>query len=367
MKTRLNYMGGPLQRDRMNKDKLKSLKKALLYSYQAATVQLSDGREFRCLINPNKLSADLDNKIISIPFRDVCLNMNSINQNDDGENATSSLNSNNSVATLLLKDTTKNEEATSNKETFLSDNNNSTEEVDINIKEGDIVYWKETGSHWLVYLRRLEETAYFRADIRRCRYELTLGNGSKYWAYIRGPVEQSILWTQFNNNYMNKLNYTLIMYVAQNEETLEYFHRFKKVMINNQPWEVQAIDSVSSPGIIEISLKETFNNTIETDSSKVLQDLVDRDNIPEQSNVYIHGLNKIYPYEKHTYDIRNHTNGNGEWVISNASRKNLIKIVNMSKESISINVITGKSGSFTLSYQENNVIIATLDITIGSL
>ena len=64
MKTRLGYLGGNSQIDRMNKDKLRSLKKALLYSYQAATAILSDGREFRCLINPNKLSLDLDNKIL---------------------------------------------------------------------------------------------------------------------------------------------------------------------------------------------------------------------------------------------------------------------------------------------------------------
>lgn len=73
MRTRLNYMGGSNQIARMNADKLKSLKKALLYSYQSAVIKLSDGREFRGLINPNKLSMDLDNKILSIPFRDICL------------------------------------------------------------------------------------------------------------------------------------------------------------------------------------------------------------------------------------------------------------------------------------------------------
>jgi hypothetical protein len=140
----------------------------------------------------------------------------------------------------------------------------------IGVKEGDVIEWKENGSHWIVYLRRLEETAYFRADIRRCRYQLTLGNGSKYWAYVRGPVEQSILWTQTSGNYFNKLNYSLVMYITQNEETLKYFHRFKKVMINNQPWEVQAVDSISTPGIMEISLKETYTNTIQNDIKNVI-------------------------------------------------------------------------------------------------
>lgn len=78
LKTRLNYAGGKSQQVRMNEDKLKSLKKALLYSYQAATAILADGREFRCLINPDKLKNEYDMKIISIPFEDICLNQKRI-------------------------------------------------------------------------------------------------------------------------------------------------------------------------------------------------------------------------------------------------------------------------------------------------
>ena len=136
MKARLKYAGGN-QQERMNKDKLNSLRKALLYSYQAATAILSDGREFRCLINRNKLSTDLDDKILSIPFKDICLNAERIGTTTEGM-------------------------------------------VDTNIKEGDIIEWKENGSHWLVFLQRLEETAYFRADLRRCRYEISLDNHVRY-------------------------------------------------------------------------------------------------------------------------------------------------------------------------------------------
>ena len=74
LQKRLEYRGGASQADRMRKDKAWSLDKALLYSYQAETAILSDGREFRCLINPNKLSMELDDKMLSIPFADVCLN-----------------------------------------------------------------------------------------------------------------------------------------------------------------------------------------------------------------------------------------------------------------------------------------------------
>ena len=68
LNTRVGYRGGSQQQDRMIDGKLTSLKRALLYSYQAATAVLEDGREFRCLINPDKLKIDRDDKIISIPF-----------------------------------------------------------------------------------------------------------------------------------------------------------------------------------------------------------------------------------------------------------------------------------------------------------
>ena len=71
LKTRLNYMGGGKQQGRMNEDKLRTLKKALIYSYQAATAIMPDGREFRCLMNRNKMTMDLDNKIISMPYKDI--------------------------------------------------------------------------------------------------------------------------------------------------------------------------------------------------------------------------------------------------------------------------------------------------------
>ena len=78
LKNRINYAGGPNQEKRMNNDKLRSLKKALLYSYQGQTAILNDGREFRCLINHDKLKEDYDDKIISIPYKDICLNSGQI-------------------------------------------------------------------------------------------------------------------------------------------------------------------------------------------------------------------------------------------------------------------------------------------------
>lgn len=33
----------------------------------------------------------------------------------------------------------------------------------------------------------------------------------------------------------NKENYTLLMYITKNEETLDYFHRFTKIEIDGLP------------------------------------------------------------------------------------------------------------------------------------
>lgn len=323
MKARLKYMGGN-QQERMNKDKLMGLKKALLYSYQAATAVLADGREFRCLINRNKLSMDLDDKILSIPFEDVCLNENRVGTTTEG----------------LVK---------------------------TNIKEGDVIEWKENGSHWLVFLQRLEETAYFRADLRRCRYEITLDNGNKYWGYVRGPVEQSMIWMQNSGNYINKLNYTLVMYLTKNKETLDYFHRFKKITINGRPWEVQVVDDMSTPGIIEIALKETFSNTPETDIDKAVKESINIDVIDIKEETYIHGPSEVYPYDVKTYEIRNYESNGGSWFVENESRSKMISLTDKDSNKVTVNIVTGRSGSFTLVYKTNEQVVAALDIEIKSL
>ena len=110
---RIIYRGGR-QQQRMIQDKLNTLKKALLYSYQAATAILPDEREFRCLINPDKNKPAYDNKIISIPFKDICLNKPRTGKRSEGQEQ-------------------------------------------IGLKVGDVFTWKENGTHWLVFLQSLDE------------------------------------------------------------------------------------------------------------------------------------------------------------------------------------------------------------------
>ena len=314
MKTRLDYNGGIAQIARMNADKLRSLKRAMTASYQAATAILADGREFKCLINPDKIKNTYDNKILSIPFEDVCLNASKKGTTSQGI-------------------------------------------VPINLKAGDVFTWKENGSQWLVYLQRLEETAYFRSEIRKCNKTIEI-NGNKYPVYVRGPEQLTIDWQKGNLEMFNKENYTLLMYITKNEETLNYFHRFTKIEIDGLPWEVQVVDSIATEGIIEVSLKETYKNTIEKEI-KEEEEIIS----PEKKDIYIKGFNKTLPYEEYLYEIIG-TKDEGVWEISN----NKAKIIGEKNQlQVKIGIITGRSGSFVLRYVREGLDAIELPITIESL
>lgn len=314
LQTRLNFNGGKNQQARMNESKLKALKKSLLYSYQAATAILSDGREFRCLINPDKLKYNYDDKIISIPFEDVCL------QNSK-----------------TMKKTTEGIEK-------------------IGMQPGDVFTWKENDSHWLVYLRHLEETAYFRAEIRKCDDVVEI-NGKNYYAYVRGPEQLSIEWKKGNNEMYNRENYSLIMYITKDGNTEDYFHRFARIDIDNRPWEIQAVDSISSEGIIKVALKETYQNSIEEE--------VEKEKNKSQNNlvqkIFISGPKTVSPYDNVVYEIAG-ANG-GDWEINNEK----IKIISKNETSIKINVNTGRSGNFIISYIREDEEDIQLNVEIESL
>ena len=183
--------------------------------------------------------------------------------------------------------------------------------------------------------------AYFRADIRRCNHEAEI-DGRKYSVYARGPVENSLNWKKGNLEMYNELNYTLIMYITKDEFTLDYFERFKKIKIDNKPWEVQAVDTMSSVGIIEVALKETFSNTLEEE----MKDAETETNGNQEAGLpHIVGSTIVYPYETYSYSIDGLTNG--VWSVDNMK---LVKINEFNNIEISISIKTGRSGNFTLSY-----------------
>ena len=319
LKTRLSFQGGQNQENRMINNKLKSLKKALLYSYQAATAILADKREFRCLMNPDKNSLDYEDKIVSIPFRDIRLNKEKDGKTLEGEE-------------------------------------------EIGLKVGDVFIWKETNTKWLVYLQMIEEEAYFRAQVRKCNCEVLI-NDTIYDAYIKGPDENTLLWhTRRELGSWSDLNYTAEMYITKNEETEAFFHRFAKIRVKDRPWEVAAVDNISSDGVITLFLQETFKNTIKDQAEA---EEAEKTSSEEQDTTlpHISGDAIVYPYDVKRYVIMNESDG--EWYLENNNNKAII--FQQDSESAIVEFVTGRSGNVDLVYKKEGIEDVILPITIKPL
>lgn len=293
MSTRINYLGGKSADCRLNKGKLKSMLSSQQNSYQAEWITLNNNKKWRCLINPDKLKEDYDQKEISIEF-------------------------------------------------------------EAGLQEGDTFYWDRTKTYWITYLQDYAEEAYFRAVIRRCNYSIDI-NKNKYWVYLRGPVETSLIWRQKHSIESNDLNYTLIVYITKNEETEAFFKRFQIVKFDNHNWRVAAVDRYSQRGIIEVYLDEYFDN-------------VDEDNmiIPEiqefgRRDPHIDGPQIVEVFgEEIEYSIKNASNG--KFVVNS----NKVKIVKSDENTLVLNVLTGKADSFIISYIREGEEDITLKVNIDS-
>ena len=245
MANRIGFHGGNPQQDRMIKDKRRSLDKALLYSYQGANVQALESETVaRALINPNKLKQDYDDKIISIGF-------------------------------------------------------------EYNFQPGTIFEWKNTNTKWLVYLQDLTELAYFRGDIRKCSYEIELEDGLKTYAAIRGPVETKIDYIQKHGISVDNPNHSLNILLPKNESTLKYFKRYNKFYLKEDTsicWRVEATDTISMPGIIEINAVEYYINEFEDNQEEgIVGGLIEKVEDPNPAIGEIQGETFIKPKREYTY------------------------------------------------------------------
>ena len=299
-KIRLRAMGGEAQQERLIYDKRKALDRALLYSYQGANVQkvrepsseLLEPPVIRALINPNKLKQDYDDKIISIGY-------------------------------------------------------------EANFKAGDIFEWLGTGTHWLIYLQDLTELAYFRGNIRKCSYEINWkddkGEHSTY-AAIRGPVETKIDYIQKHGISVDEPNYSLNLLLPQTPEVLAYFKRYTKFYLKDSEvcWRVEAIDWVSTPGILEVTAVEYYANEQE-DSDSIVGNLIAKEENPNTilENAAISGETFIKPKLKYKYITP--SKENAEWRIDSKCPVQLIVNKDNPKE-CTISWVRAVSGQFELSY-----------------
>ncbi len=312
MSNRLQFCGGHAQNDRLIKGKLESLKRSLHASYQSANAILANGHEFKCLINPDKLKEDYDHKILSIPYDAPCL--------DDP----------------------------------------SLGEIKTEVAAGDIIQWKQNGTYWLVYLQRLQELAYFRADLKRCKYEVDV-NGETYRIATQFVTPPEATWETKEGIHWSNLNYTMYAYITKDDNTLDYFKRFAQIKINGQNWEVQAVDRLNIDGVIMMALKEYWTNTIAEE--KALEEELNKEiEVPFDPDVtiYINGEKEVYPYDKITYTIENAAGGS--WALSNTKAK----ITSQTDTEVSIEITSGKSGDFVLTYIRDGI-AANIELPIKIL
>lgn len=301
MKVRAGYKGYDSADDRNVKGKYKSFESALQNSYQAEWITLDKGteneRRWRCLINPSRLTEQFDKKVISIDF-------------------------------------------------------------DSGVKEGTVFYWDRTDRYWMVNLQQHTEEAYFRGIITRAEYQIDV-DGTKYWAILRGPIETTTEWKGKHNIYWNNLNYSLVLQVAKNSQTVHYFNRHKVIKVQMHfpdvetgeiieefhNWKVVATDKYSSDFLIDIYLDEWNDNAMEDASREGGNQSPDEE--PEQGSPQIEGPSVVYGYDTNIpFSIVNMSDGT--WSIDNSK---VAKITSIEGDTCFIEVLIGKKGEFNLTYQ----------------
>lgn len=196
---RVQYAGGD-QIGRMNKQKLKSLQWALKNDYNSRMIKTPNKSAIPCLINTGNLKSDYDKKYISVEFSS-------------------------------------------------------------GLEAGDTFEILDDGTHWMIYLPILTETAYLRSEIIRCRYQLEV-DGDLYWIYFQGPTETDLRWFLKNQININELNLSGTIYIKNDEKTKHFFKRFTHIKIDGHVWEVQVTDPITVPGILELEVQEYYDNSI---------------------------------------------------------------------------------------------------------
>lgn len=241
MRRRLEFQGGIKQEDRMIKDKYRTFLKTLQFSYQGCNVHLAQsfercyaidpfedlevmdqGPQWRALINPDKIKQDYDDKILSIDYA-------------------------------------------------------------AGFRPGDVFTWEGTNTQWLIYLQALTEDAYFRGEIRLCKYVIKFKDENgvpRYtWAAIRGPIETQIESIQKNQIKIDRPNLSLNILMPKNEYTLQAFDRYKRFLFAGRAWQVQAPDSISITNVIEVSAEEYY---IDKDKDNITEEIANGLEIQKQ-------------------------------------------------------------------------------------
>lgn len=307
MRMRAIFANNDSQHNRMVEYKRKSLHRALLYSYQSAWIKKDDEDAIQCraLINPDKIKFDYDEKIISVDFRN-------------------------------------------------------------NFKAGDTFEWPlNSNIHWIIYSQELTELAYFRGNVRRCQEIEVQDPDTKEWkkvyGAVRGPVETKINSIQKAGIVADVPNLSLDIYIPLTEENRKLFNRYCRFSFDGRMWMLQAPDSISTPGILEIVAEEDYNcehdNLIEKIENP--NPPIEGDKVPQ-----ISGETFIKPLQKETY-TSNVISPEYEWSINLDSENKDIKDVltwTINSNKITVQWTAMVSGSFVIHYGPltKNVVVESL-------
>lgn len=291
MRARLQYHGGVNQQDRMIKDKRETLDRVVLYSYQGAKVKKLDSENIDlALINPNQVKQDYDDKVISIGY-------------------------------------------------------------EFGYTPGTIFEWVNTGTKWLVYLQDLTELAYFKGDIRKCSYEIKWkddeGNLESTYIALKGPSEKSINSITKEGNVIDLPNYSLYMLMPKTEATMKQFTRYTEFYLQGSTtcWRVEATDSISMPGILEVHAKEYYANEHEDNvAAGLVGELIVEPIPPEPTTADIEGEVFIKPKRSYTYKYIGNEDGVWTW-----DTKLPLSVIPNGKEVV-VKWNTTYTGQFVLSF-----------------
>ena len=330
----LEFNGGHLQQERMIYDKRRSLDRAVLYSYQAADVKKIDADEddkpIRALINPNKLKQDYDEKVLSIGY-------------------------------------------------------------EYGYQPGDVFNWVGTNTYWIIYLWNLTELAYFKGDIRRCNYKISIPGvddtgeivANEIYAATIGPQQSNIQTTNYNGISHDMLNNTITLLVPKTEATMSFFDRrtsnngevydkfalqpITESWIGWSKYHVEDADWISTPGVIWVTALEVKNGDFDDDGLFVpdTSDVIEQEN-PNEDEIeeVIEGDTFIKPTMTYTYYYRG--DKVGTFVIG--GNKAPVKIIEQDSEHITLKWTHTYSGQFNLiyrvteEYQDVDMIMKTRDI-----
>lgn len=212
-------------------------------------------------------------------------------------------------------------------------------EFDAGLESGDVFEILDDGTHWMIYLPILTETAYLRSEIIRCRYTLEI-DGTSYWVYFRGPEETDLRWFIKNAINVNELNLSGTIYIKLTPQTREFFKRFTHIKVDNHVWEVQVTDSISVPGILELEVQEYYDNPI-ADLPEIRKE--------SEESVIVGETIVAQDSEVGYYIPKSYLKKNKEWKITGNPRVRLIDVLN-NGNMCKVKIFSGAIGSYIISY-----------------